>query len=146
MCIRDRRYATQVRCDAICSGAETKKAVEEASESDPAGKKIAKRPASSSIAKRPAAAPIAKRPAAASIAKRPAAACGKFDIEKWAKDNFDETEAVELSERRYFVSRLHHRGFRAAKVAGLSDKAAGEARTRISAKAGAFYDLVHKRG
>ena len=99
--------------------AKSKKAVEEASASDPAGGKIA---------------------------KRPAAACGKFDIEKWAKDNFDEKEAVELSERRYFVSRLHHRGFRAAKVAGLSDKAAGEARTRISAKAGAFYDLVHKRG
>ena len=111
--------------------AKSKKAVEETSASDPAAGKIAKRPAAS----------IAKRPAA-SIA----AACGTFDIEQWVKDNLDETEAAEESARRYFVDRLHHRGYRAAKLAGLSDKDACEARTCIRAKAGKFYDVVHKRG
>ena len=75
-----------------------------------------------------------------------AAACGKFDIEGWAADNLDENEAAEEPQRRYFVSRLHHRAYTAAIKAGMSPEAAADMRSEITAKAGAFYDRVHKRG
>ena len=90
--------------------------------------------------------PIAKRPAASSIAKRPAAACGKLDIEVWARDNLDENEAAEEPVRRHFVSKFHHKSYAAAIRAGMSHEAAADMRSVITAKAAALYDLVHKRG
>jgi len=87
--------------------AKSKAALAAASASDREEKKAAaaeKRKAATAARKE--AASIAKRPAAASIAKRPAAACGKLDIEVWARDNLDENEAAEEPVRRYYVSNL----------------------------------------
>ena len=123
--------------------AKSKKAVAAANaESGDEETAIAKRPAASAKA-------TAKRPAASAkaIAKRPAAAVvpGKFNIELWAAENLDKEEAAREPIRSYFISRLHHRAYKAAKSAGMSEKAACEARTLIRGKAGIFYDSFHKK-
>ena len=78
--------------------------------------------------------------------KRPAAACGKLDIEVWARDNLDENEAAEEPVRQQFVSKCRKRSNRAAIKAGMSREAAAGMRSVIAAKAAVFHDLVHKRG
>ena len=62
--------------------------------------------------------PLLKRPA---TAKRPAAALGKFDIDAFAAYLLSSKEAQSEPRRKYYTSKLHHRSYKAALQADMSN-------------------------
>ena len=114
-----------------------------------AKKAVSKRPAAAKAAGKAKAAvikkPAASAPKAPAVIKKPAAAAGAvgFDTTAWIKKHVTRADAKAEKERRYFISRTHHKADRALSHAGIDDRKSQLRQVRQAA--GAMHDDIHKK-
>ena len=70
----------------------------------------------------------------------------KFNIDVWMENNASRAEARNEPRRRYFVSRVHHRVYKAGIKAGMPEAAVVKLQMLVRGKAGKIYDSVHNLG
>ena len=122
-----------------------KKAAAAEKKASEAAKKAAAPSVSDPVCKRPAAAPavappVLRRPAAV---KRPAAAMlDDIDAVASAILKLDEVQAE--PRRRYYISRVHHKAYRAAINRGMSKDEACTVRSEMFRRAAVLHDEVHR--